>query len=100
MNEHRNHIHVAMRDGGLIQVPRIKYDSGGPLAPGLTLADNRTGGYEYVNTAEDQKALLAAAARGVRGSGEFVHIDTFNAYANQPIGEVARDLDWQIRHRG
>lgn len=98
MNEHRNHIHVAMADGGMVQVPRIKYDTGGALPPGLTLADNRTGGYEYVNTADQQRALVSAATGG-RGGGEFVHIDTFNAYSQDPH-EIARDLDWRIRHRG
>ena len=45
MEAHRNHIHIAMREGG--QVPRLlpfgKYDSGGYLPTGLSLAYNGTG---------------------------------------------------------
>jgi DNA repair exonuclease SbcCD ATPase subunit len=91
MNEHRNHIHVAMADGGLVQVPRIKYDSGGVLPPGLTLADNQTGRYETVRTAAQEAAL----GRGGRG-GVSMHIDEFHAHGDQSPGEIAKDLYWQM----
>ncbi|MEU0940486.1 NlpC/P60 family protein [Embleya sp. NPDC005971] len=48
--------------GGI--VPRL-YDSGGPLAPGMTLAYNGTGQAEQVYTAEVNRALLTLARRGV-----------------------------------
>lgn len=45
MNQHRNHIHIAMRRGG--EVPKLipfgSYDNGGFLPPGLSLAYNGTG---------------------------------------------------------
>lgn len=50
MQAHRNHIHIAMRDGG--EVPRLipfgSYDSGGTLPTGLSLAFNGTGRPEPV----------------------------------------------------
>jgi hypothetical protein len=50
MEAHRNHIHIAMREGG--QVPRLlpfgSYDSGGRLPTGLSLAYNGTGRPEPV----------------------------------------------------
>lgn len=43
-----------------------KYDSGGPLRPGFTLAYNGTGKTEQVYTNEVNKALLSLAARGAQ----------------------------------
>jgi hypothetical protein len=57
---HKNHLHVAMAGGGL--VPRA-YDTGGALAPGLTLAYNGTGKNETVRTAEQEKALTGGSMR-------------------------------------
>lgn len=53
---HRNHLHVAMAGGGLVpNVPMKRYDTGGPLEPGLTLAMNGTGRTETVRTATQEK---------------------------------------------
>lgn len=75
MQAHRNHIHIAMCDGGLVDehdhrawagftpIPAATYDTGGVLPPGATLAYNGTGGNEYINTA-DQIRELAGGGRG------------------------------------
>jgi len=94
MEAHRNHVHVAMADGGMVQVPRIKYDTGGLLAPGLTLADNRTGGYEYINTAEDQRALVTAAARD--GDRPLVNVENMHVTDASPH-DIAVELLWEYK---
>ncbi|MGI5179546.1 hypothetical protein ACQEVZ_24765 [Dactylosporangium sp. CA-152071] len=53
MEQHRNHIHVALRAGGLVgaaapQIPFGVYDSGGHLPQGLSLAYNGTGRPEVI----------------------------------------------------
>lgn len=58
---HRNHLHVAMNQGGL--VPMRRYDNGGGLAPGVTLAVNGTGQTETVRTAQQEKTLNAGSNR-------------------------------------
>lgn len=62
-NDHFDHVHWALSRGGL--VPR-KYDRGGVLPPGVTLAVNNTGRNEYVSTADqtmrlDPRDLMALA---------------------------------------
>lgn len=59
---HKNHVHVAMANGGLAQ---RTYDSGGGLPPGYTLAYNGTGRTETVRTAR-QEANLQPATTAVR----------------------------------
>ncbi|MGI5247767.1 hypothetical protein [Dactylosporangium sp. CA-139066] len=53
MEEHRNHIHIAMALGGLVRgLPRGTYDRGGYLPEGLSLAYNGTGRAEPVIPAD------------------------------------------------
>lgn len=58
---HRNHVHVAMAKGG--QVRTRKYDTGGTLPPGYTLAFNGTGKNETIRTAPQEKALSGGQVR-------------------------------------
>lgn len=55
MEQHRNHIHIAMRRGGLV----ARFDNGGYLMPGLTLAANNTGQPEHVTTANGMDGVMA-----------------------------------------
>lgn len=59
--DHFNHIHLALRDGGLVQ-PR-KYDRGGILPPGFSTVYNGTGRNETVRTDKQEKALATATTR-------------------------------------
>lgn len=58
--DHFNHVHLALAKGGL--VPARKYDSGGTLPPGFTMAYNGTGKNETIRTAK-QEANLGAPMR-------------------------------------
>jgi hypothetical protein len=58
--DHYDHVHLALAKGGL--VPR-KYDTGGVLPPGYSLAFNGTGANETVRTDKQEKALAAGATR-------------------------------------
>lgn len=62
---HYNHAHVDLgaghAKGGLVK-PR-KYDSGGTLPPGFTLAYNGTGQHETIRTAKQEKALNSGPIR-------------------------------------
>lgn len=83
MEAHRNHVHIAMASGGLVDPNDHRiwaglnphtghdhdlhlghYDSGGTLPPGVTLAYNGTGRDEYVSTADQMRDLVGAGARG------------------------------------
>ncbi len=55
MEAHRNHVHIAKAVGGPVLaerlgIPHRVFDNGGLLMPGLTLADNRTGTPELIQT--------------------------------------------------
>lgn len=58
---HYNHAHIDLgpghRDGGMVR----KFDNGGQLPPGFTMAYNGTGQNETVRTAQQEKALTANA---------------------------------------
>lgn len=70
---HRNHIHVAMSDGGYVQVPHLFRDYGGMVPPGLSLVDNRTGRDEWMFNDGQIKELVGARAGGDKASRD-VHI--------------------------
>lgn len=53
MAQHFNHVHLALAGGGLAK----KYDTGGTLPPGYTLAFNGTGQNETVRTARQEATL-------------------------------------------
>lgn len=98
MEAHRNHVHIAMADGGLVDIPYHKRDQGGYIPPGLSLVDNQTGRDEWIYNEQQNRALVGAAAG--RGDGPLMHIDEFHAHGNQDPYDIARDLDWQLRSRG
>lgn len=59
---HRNHVHVAMAQGG----PVSKYDTGGVLPPGFTMAYNGTGQNETIRTAKQERDLNTRSTSQVR----------------------------------
>ena len=60
LSDHWDHIHFALAQGGLVNRMGIKkYDTGGHLEPGLTLAYNGTGQRETVRTAAQEKAVAS-----------------------------------------
>jgi hypothetical protein len=61
--DHFDHVHLALAQGGLVK-PRVrKYDSGGTLPPGYTLAFNGTGRNETVRTERQEKQVTAGPMR-------------------------------------
>lgn len=58
MEAHRNHIHMALAAGGLVNsLPFGVYDTGGRLPTGLSLAYNGTGRPEVIRTEAQEQAL-------------------------------------------
>jgi hypothetical protein len=99
-----------MADGGLVpnvrpslaqtlNIPHLIRDQGGWIPPGLSLVSNQTGSYEAMFNQAQIKELAGATGSGRRGGGD-VHIDNFNAYGGQSPHDIARDLDWTMRHGG
>ncbi len=99
--EHFNHVHLALADGGL--VPSRKFDTGGILPPGYTLAFNGTGRNETVRTANQENSLsgplrldrrdIALLAAHIAGAASpSVHMDgrkvaeITNSYSYLPAG--------------
>ncbi len=111
MEAHRNHIHIAMCDGGLVDehhhntwaglspIPTATYDTGGVLPPGATLAYNGTGRDEYVHTGEQLRELATTNTDPKTRGGVTMHIETFNANAADPYA-TAYELDWIARGLG
>lgn len=74
---HYNHVHLALAQGGLVQAN--KYDKGGVLPPGYSLAFNGTGRPETVRTSQQERNLqspvrldrrdLALLAASITGGG-------------------------------
>jgi hypothetical protein len=63
---HWNHVHLALNKGG----PAVKkFDTGGALGPGYTLAYNGTGQTETVRTRGQEQALHA------KGAGGYMRLD-------------------------
>lgn len=53
--DHYSHVHLALANGGL--VPVRKFDTGGTLPPGYTLAFNGTGANETVRTQTQERSV-------------------------------------------
>lgn len=76
MNQHRNHIHAAFADGGLVSCPGcaatsgrnqlVSYDRGGDLLPGFTPAYNGTGEREYVATTREDMSNVELSDRSIQ----------------------------------
>lgn len=56
---HWDHVHLALNQGGPVVRPK-KFDTGGVLPPGFTLAYNGTGKNETIRTARQEQALADA----------------------------------------
>lgn len=91
---HYNHIHWAYRDGGLVA---RKYDNGGALPPGVTLAVNNTGKPENVQTAAQASAAQRLDRRDLTHlagliatavSGQQIAMD------GRAVAEVVRGYDY------
>jgi phage-related protein len=82
----------------------LKFDSGGYLPPGVSLALNKTGKPEPILTSGQWEDLTSAmrdtrAPAGV-GAAPLVHIDDFHATPTQSPRAIAEDLAWIARGRG
>lgn len=77
---HYNHVHWAMRSGGI--VPNL-YDNGGALPPGLSLIANRTGKPEQV--------LTSTQWREIRQGG-----NTYNQFEIERMGADAREVAYEL----
>lgn len=73
------------------------FDTGGVLPPGVTLAYNGTGGNEYINTAEQQRELVGAAA-GAGGDTHY-HLAGLGAEALGQL-EAMRDREQILSRPG
>jgi hypothetical protein len=99
--DHWDHVHLALANGG--KVPARKYDTGGTLPPGYTLAFNGTGRNETIRTHQQEKQLggpvrldkrdIALLATHIAAaSNQTVHMDgrkvaeITNAYTYLPAG--------------
>lgn len=64
MEQHRNHVHIAMQAGGRVLAAALRaagvrsYDGGGPW-PANTLGANTSGATEYVSSGASMEALIA-----------------------------------------
>jgi hypothetical protein len=80
----------------------FKFDSGGYLPPGVSMAVNRTGKPEPILTS-GQWATLSAAVAGRDApatAAPLVQIGEFHATPEQSPNAIAEDLHWFTRRRG
>lgn len=91
--EHMNHVHWAYRDGGLVQ----KFDRGGILQPGATVAVNTTRKPETVRTYEQEKALQSGSMRIDRRDLALLASYIVSAVANQRIDMDGRKVAETVR---
>ena len=79
------------------------YDEGGILPPGITLAENKTGGNEYIYTKAQNRALQTLAARGAESIGmpDYVTLvvdgHEFRGYVKDAAGERMVEAKKQAR---
>src|SRR6187402_1194335 len=77
----------------------LTFDSGGMLPPGLSIANNQTGGPERVLT-DAQWAALSAGSRGSDGGGPLVSIGQYTAPTDADPRRMAEDLWFLTKARG
>ncbi|GAA1550421.1 hypothetical protein GCM10009827_083860 [Dactylosporangium maewongense] len=98
MEAHRNHIHIALAKGGLVDsLPFGVFDSGGTLAPGLNLAYNGLGRPEVLRR-EDQPTgpvHVDAEVRVFLGTREIT--DVVRVEVDSSLRRVARDIQTGTR---
>lgn len=93
--DHFDHIHWAMRDGGIM--PNL-YDDGGYLPPGLSLVANQTGKPEAVFTDSQKRALENIAKGGGNGyNGPRVVVEGDIVAADVIAEKIADRLDQKAR---
>ncbi|GAA2636924.1 hypothetical protein GCM10010399_82570 [Dactylosporangium fulvum] len=104
MEAHRNHIHIAMALGGLVNsLPFGVYDSGGRLPQGLSLAYNGTHGGELVQTNAQERASLAAHApefNVVLSAADpqlKALVSMIDVRVERKTGEIARQISGGVR---
>lgn len=92
---HRTHIHWAYRDGGMVKAE--KFDTGGILNPGVTMAVNNTRRPETVRTYEQERALNAGPMRIDRRDLALLAGYIVNAIAGQHIQMDGRKVAETVR---
>ncbi len=96
MEQHRNHIHVAMADGGLVRLPLLHRDQGGVIPPGLSIVDNGTGRNEWAFNDQQARSLVGAAMGSDR---PLVNVEQMNVTDTSPR-DIASELLWAMKTRG
>ena len=74
LRNHYSHVHVGFKDGGLLDLPALTYDSGGWLKPGVSLVNNASGRPEPIFTGAQGDSILKMIDRGGAGSQVQVQI--------------------------
>jgi TP901 family phage tail tape measure protein len=102
---HRDHVHVAMKYGGILRALRNgdtfnglrSFDRGGVLPPGFTMSHNGTGRPEYVvNGKSPLEKTLAKLERSLSGrSGKTVKVENHFHEKADPI-RVGAEIAWRI----
>jgi hypothetical protein len=97
---HWDHVHWAMRNGGI--VPTNRFDSGGMLPTGVSMAINNTGRPEHVIPAVrgGDGAALLAAVQGLRGELRSLRGDVDHHGDNATIAGELRGLRYQLAAGG
>jgi hypothetical protein len=72
------------------------YDSGGVLPPGVTIAQNYTGGDEFVYTASDHARAQAALSAGRSGANVTVNVYGSDASPYEIAQQVKHELTWSL----
>lgn len=117
MRAHENHIHVAMAGGGPVPnvsvavgsnlgpslaqalgIPHLLRDQGGWIPPGLSIMDNRTGGYEGAFNAEQMRQLGLGGDGAGRGDQPLVRVDNMYVTDTGPDA-IADELFWRMKTR-
>lgn len=111
---HKNHLHIAMAGGGLVPnvtaaapnlgpslaqalgIPHLLRDQGGWIPPGLSIMDNRTGGYEGAFNQEQMRQL----GLGNSGGGDRALVQVDNMYVTDTGPDaIADELFWRMKTR-
>lgn len=93
--QHMNHIHWAYAKGGAVKAQ--KFDTGGVLQPGVTLAVNNTRKPETIRTHEQEQALQNRFARIDRRDLALLAAYIANAIAGQAIQMDGRKVAETVR---
>ena len=89
---HYDHVHVANQGGVYGHLPTQKYDSGGYLQPGFTLAYNGTGKPEPIRTHEQEEALQGRLGGVTLNQTNYMPIVDPNVVGDRLAAAAARGL--------